>query len=399
MHYAYPPRKVSKPTAWIDSSLTSRIPFRTYLVRILLLLAALALAAVLFLRRQSEDAYYEETPTGGPSVVIVTLTDTDNHNSAYLNLIRENREQYAALFGYETFIAKAVDYDTGEAPKSWAKLMAIRHAITKYPTCGHIWFLDQNALILNPKTSLEALLLDESRLSEIMLPETPVVPDSIIETFGHLPAEDTALLISQDRTGLVTDSMIIKNGEWAKFFLEQWLNPFYRSYNFEKAERHALVSPVSYQADEVVVTETDKCLTTGTCCSMAPDSTGQGSHCTARSAGAIFIRRQWRGRRKRSLCGFIRGLSEARRSELRPGTGEVLASMEQCPWSFGRMTGEESFSTHLQPHIHESDPQRPSSIKFSESGLGHISSKCQPERRPRLNDGSTDAFTRAQCST
>jgi hypothetical protein len=63
------------------------------------------------------------------------------------------------------------------------------------------------------------------------------------------------------------------------------------------------------------------------------------------------------------------------------------------------MTGEGSFSTHLQPHIHESDLQRPSSIKFFESGLGHISSKCQSELRPRLNDGSTDAFTRAQCST
>jgi hypothetical protein len=108
MHYAYPPRKVSKPTAWIDSSSTSRIPFRTYLVQILLLLAALALAAVFFLRRQSEDAYYEETPTGGPSVVIVTLTDTDNHNSAYLNLIRENREQYAALFGKRMLLINQV---------------------------------------------------------------------------------------------------------------------------------------------------------------------------------------------------------------------------------------------------------------------------------------------------
>lgn len=99
MHYAYPPRKESKPTAWIDSSARSNILLRTHVVRILLLVAALALAGFLFVRRQSEDAYYEETPTGGPSLVIVTLTDTDTHNSAYLNLIRENREQYAALFG------------------------------------------------------------------------------------------------------------------------------------------------------------------------------------------------------------------------------------------------------------------------------------------------------------
>jgi mannan polymerase II complex MNN11 subunit len=120
--------------------------------------------------------------------------------------------------------------------------MAVRHAITKYPNCGHIWFLDQNALILNPKQSLEEQILDRSKSAEIMTPETPVVPDSIIKTFGHLQVDDAALLISQDKTGLVTDSMIIKNGEWAKFLLEQWLDPLYRSYNFEKAERHALVS-------------------------------------------------------------------------------------------------------------------------------------------------------------
>lgn len=206
--------------------------------------------------------------------------------------------------------------------------MAIRHAISKYPTCGHIWFLDQNALILNPKTSLESLVLEESRLSEIMMTETPVVPESIIETFGHLQAGDAALIISQDKTGLVTDSMVIKNGEWAKFFLEQWLNPLYRSYNFEKAERHALVSPLSCRETEVIETGTDECLSAGTCCSMASDNTVQGSHSTARSTGAIYVRRQWRGRRERSLCGSLRRLSEARQSDLRPGTGEVLASME-----------------------------------------------------------------------
>lgn len=120
--------------------------------------------------------------------------------------------------------------------------MAIRHAIAKYPDCGHIWFLDQNALILDAKTSLEEHILSKTRLEEAMMPDTPVVPESIIRTFGHLQVEDAALLISQDKSGLVTDSMIIKNGEWAKFFLEQWLDPLYRSYNFEKAERHVLVS-------------------------------------------------------------------------------------------------------------------------------------------------------------
>ena len=119
--------------------------------------------------------------------------------------------------------------------------MAMRHALSKYPDCGHMWFLDEKALILDPKPSLEDHVLGKNKLAELMLPPKPIVPESIIETFEHLQTEDAALLISQDESGLATDSMIIKNGEWTKFFLEQWLDPLYRSYNFEKAERHALV--------------------------------------------------------------------------------------------------------------------------------------------------------------
>ncbi|EMT62506.1 Putative alpha-1,2-galactosyltransferase C8D2.17 [Fusarium odoratissimum] len=67
-----------------------------------------------------------------------------------------------------------------------------------------------------------------------------VPPDSIIKTFSHLKGEDAGLVISQDEAGLVTNSYILKNGEWAKFFIETWMDPLYQSYNFQKAERHAL---------------------------------------------------------------------------------------------------------------------------------------------------------------
>jgi mannan polymerase II complex MNN11 subunit len=32
----------------------------------------------------------------------------------------------------------------------------------------------------------------------------------------------------------------VRNGEWAKYFLDAWFDPIYRSYNFQKAETHAL---------------------------------------------------------------------------------------------------------------------------------------------------------------
>jgi mannan polymerase II complex MNN11 subunit len=121
--------------------------------------------------------------------------------------------------------------------------MAVRHAITKYPDASYIWFLDQNAYIMNPKRSVEEHLLYPRVLESLMIRDYPIVPpDSIIKTFAHLRGEDADLIISQDNDGLISDSMILKNGDWAKFLTETWLDPLYRSYNFQKAQRHALVS-------------------------------------------------------------------------------------------------------------------------------------------------------------
>lgn len=135
------------------------------------------------------------------------------------------------------------DYDTASYPKPWANIMAMRHAITKYPDATYLWFLDQNAYIMNPSQTLEYQLLEPKMLESLMIRDYSIVPpDSIIKTFAHLRGEDANLIISQDNDGLVSDSLIIRNGDWAKFLTETWLDPLYRSYNFQKAQKHALVS-------------------------------------------------------------------------------------------------------------------------------------------------------------
>lgn len=145
--------------------------------------------------------------------------------------------------GYETFIAKSHDYVTGGAPQSWTKIMAMRHALTKYPDAKWMWYLDQNAYIMDFSKSLESHMLEQKTLEGLMIRDKPIVPpDSIIKTFTHLSGQDVGLVISQDNDGLISDSLALRNGDWAKFFTETWLDPLYRSYNFQKAERHALVS-------------------------------------------------------------------------------------------------------------------------------------------------------------
>ncbi|KAG6006755.1 hypothetical protein E4U21_006740 [Claviceps maximensis] len=241
MHFAYPPRKSSNPPPFRARSSTIPMLRRSRLKNIAI--GALLLFGILylFLGGRRSDPYHEHVPSGNPSVVLVTVVDPSEANPAYLSTIRENREKYAARHGYQTMFVNAQEYDTQGAPSSWAKIFAMRHALSKYPDCKFIWYLDQDAYIMDPSKSLDDQVTNVRKLESLMIKDYPVVPpDSIIKTFGHLRGENIDFIVSQDKDGLVHKSVVVRNGEWAKFFLETWFDPTYRNYNFLNAERHAL---------------------------------------------------------------------------------------------------------------------------------------------------------------
>lgn len=121
----------------------------------------------------------------------------------------------------------------------------MRHALTKYPDATYFWYVDVDTFIMNPQLSVEHDVMGAARLEETMIVDHPVVPpDSIIKTFGHLRGGDVDFVLTQDKDGLVTASFVLRNSEWSRFFLETWFDPIYRSYNFQKAETHALVGQV-----------------------------------------------------------------------------------------------------------------------------------------------------------
>ena len=95
---------------------------------------------------------------------------------------------------------------------------------------------------MNPSLELISYVLDPAVLESIMLKDLPVVPpDSVIHTFSHLKGDKIDLVLTQDGEGLCQESFILRRGDWANFFLDTWFDPLYRSYNFQKAEGHALV--------------------------------------------------------------------------------------------------------------------------------------------------------------
>ena len=143
--------------------------------------------------------------------------------------------------GYEPFYANTADYDVSTVPKSWLKIPAMRHAMAIYPDTPYFWYLGPRSLIMNEDLSLETHLLQSSRLDELMLRDVPVVPpDSVIKTYKTLTADAVDIILTQDQRGVSTESFVLRQGEWAKFFLDAWFDPLYRSYNFKKAELHAL---------------------------------------------------------------------------------------------------------------------------------------------------------------
>lgn len=147
------------------------------------------------------------------------------------------------LLGYATFMPSVSDYDLHGSPASWARIPALRHAMTKYPHSNHYWFLDQTALIMNPDLTVEAHVTNSKRVESLLLKNQPIVPpDSVIKTFPNVKGNQIDLILAQDKEGLSPASMFLKRGEWAKFFLDTWFDPLYRSYNFQKADTHALVS-------------------------------------------------------------------------------------------------------------------------------------------------------------
>ena len=113
--------------------------------------------------------------------------------------------------------------------------------MTLYPGSTFFWYLDSSALIMSPSTPIHSALLSPPALEKHMRVNTPVVPpDSVIKTFSNLKGSRIDFVVSADADGLASSSFVVRNGEWAKFFLDAWFDPIYRSYNFQKAEAHAL---------------------------------------------------------------------------------------------------------------------------------------------------------------
>ncbi|KAI9820684.1 MAG: hypothetical protein M1827_005053 [Pycnora praestabilis] len=250
MHFALPPRKTSHPPPYAARSSRNPILRRARLQLGLFISCGIFLVYVLLARVFASSG---RVPSGTPEVVIITTLDESAYSKEYIDQVKDNRRGYAAQHGYTTFFPKVTDYDLQGAPLSWSRIPSVRHALTLHPHSTYFFYLDQNALIMNPSLRIDSHIMERSRLESLMLKDKPVVPpDSVIRTFSHLKGHQIDLVLTQDREGLAQGSFIVRQGDWAKFFLDSWFDPLYRSYNFQKAEGHALHGSLIEEQEHVV---------------------------------------------------------------------------------------------------------------------------------------------------
>ncbi|CAG8040628.1 unnamed protein product [Penicillium salamii] len=260
MQFAVHPRRSPLPIAR-----SSRMPiYRRKQFKSIAVLA-FAIFSLLFIGHHiyslSSPSLAAAVPSG---VVIVTLLDRQRLSESYVKKIVTNREDYAKRHGkaflshlicirvesnrrtrtgYTNFFASVADYADaiGDAPRTWAIAPAVRHAMAKYPQSAYFFHLSPHSLIMNPAKSLKSHILEKHKLEELVMKDASIVPpDSIIKTFAHQNEKDIELIITQDTEDLNPGSFILKSGEFARFFLDMWFDPLYRSYNFAKAETHGL---------------------------------------------------------------------------------------------------------------------------------------------------------------
>ncbi|MCJ1362944.1 hypothetical protein MMC16_002050 [Acarospora aff. strigata] len=245
MHFALPPRKSSHPPPYARPQRLSTARRRQ--LQVVAALAASTVLLVIYLLTQLFSSSPGRPPPGTPEVVIVTVLDRTGMSDGYIEKIKENRNDYAARHGYATFFTSTTSYDLSGAPSSWSLIPSVRHAMTLYPHSTYFFSLSAHSLIMNPSLSLNTHILSPQRLESLMLKDKPVVPpDSVIKTFSHLKGDKIDLILTQDTEALCQGSFIVRQGDWARFFLDSWFDPLYRNYNFQKAEGHALEHVVQW---------------------------------------------------------------------------------------------------------------------------------------------------------
>lgn len=141
------------------------------------------------------------------------------------------------------------NYTTNFKPV-WYKLPMILDSMKKHPEAEWIWWLDQDAIFMEPDTELNDYLLSERAL---MTAQQEVAGDLILAqndfedlkkhqiTCQPVPYADVNIIVAQNFEFLNAGSLFFRNNQWTRDFIDFWSDWYFYDPKFERFEEQGIL--------------------------------------------------------------------------------------------------------------------------------------------------------------
>jgi hypothetical protein len=140
------------------------------------------------------------------------------------------------------------EYRIGDSGQVWSKIPILVDAFKKYPEAKWAWWLDVDAIIMDPNIDLASHLLSPTAMySKLKKGEDFPLRGVWREEEGTLltppnpvPA-DINILITADPNGLNAGSIFFRRSQWTDMLLDFWIDPLYIENDFPAREQDTLI--------------------------------------------------------------------------------------------------------------------------------------------------------------
>ncbi|KAI5779726.1 galactosyl transferase GMA12/MNN10 family-domain-containing protein [Geopyxis carbonaria] len=180
-------------------------------------------------------------------IVLLAAADGKGHNNGIPNIleqIRPNRQEYADYHGYKYHFINITKFDIGGAHPVWAKLPSIVEAFNTYPDAEWVWWLDLDAIIMNPEIDLNEHLLKHSVMKQKLLGgkelETENRRKTGVKMVENPDPANVDLILAQDQNGVNAGSFFIRRSAWTQMLLDFWADPMFINTDWVALEQDAL---------------------------------------------------------------------------------------------------------------------------------------------------------------
>ncbi|KAJ6263287.1 hypothetical protein Dda_1849 [Drechslerella dactyloides] len=200
-----------------------------------------------------DDVYFDPAGPRPDQVVLLMASDGKGHNGGIEHLFEmamANRQEYADFHGYKFHFINISRYDLHGAHPVWAKIPALLDTFIHFPDVHWVWWLDVDAMIMNPDIDLNSHVLSHAAMRTKFAAGTEFLKSESKHTgqymSGRADPKEIDVIIGQDHNGLNAGSFFLRRSKFTKMLLDWWEEPFYVYNQWPGKEQDALLHMVEH---------------------------------------------------------------------------------------------------------------------------------------------------------